>query len=153
MVTGGPAIVKIAMTTGKNLQDDRGRSGQPPVVVDETAIFPKCAEDIILGASFDNKRAVHRRKKKSLWSKLLKPVLGEYGARIPRAFELSASQMDAVTKLAIKKGGRGCKDPVMNRDYVGRDAAVIARGIGLDVPPPTRLFVGRGPKRPPLCLD
>jgi aldehyde dehydrogenase len=30
----------------------------------------------------------------------------------------------------------------MNRDYVGRDAAVIAKGIGLHVPPATRLLWG-----------
>jgi propionaldehyde dehydrogenase len=31
---------------------------------------------------------------------------------------------------------------MMNRDYVGRDAAVLAQGIGLTVPPATRLLWG-----------
>ena len=54
MVTGGPAIVKVAMTTGKTCKTIAAGPGNPPVVVDETALFPKCAEDIIFGASFDN---------------------------------------------------------------------------------------------------
>lgn len=68
----------------------------------------------------------------------------------PRAFELSVFQMDALTKLVIKEGGKGCQEPVMNRDYVGRDAAVIAKGIGLDVPPATRLLWGEVPNDHPF---
>src|SRR6185369_12865526 len=67
-----------------------------------------------------------------------------------RAFELSNSQLDALTKLVIKEGGKGCKDPVLNRDYVGRDAAVIAKGIGLDVPPSTRVLWAEVPNDHPL---
>jgi len=68
----------------------------------------------------------------------------------PRAFELSVSQMDALAKLVIKDGGQGGKDPVMNRDYVGRNAAVIAKGIGLAVPPATRLLWGEVPNDHPF---
>jgi acyl-CoA reductase-like NAD-dependent aldehyde dehydrogenase len=38
----------------------------------------------------------------------------------------------------------------MNHDYVGRDAAVIAMGIGLDVPAATRLLWGVVPNNHPL---
>ena len=38
----------------------------------------------------------------------------------------------------------------MNRDYVGHDAAVIAKGIGLDVPPPVRLLWADVPNAHPL---
>ena len=139
MVTGGPAIVKVAMTTGKTCKTIAAGPGNPPVVVDETAIFPKCVEDIVFGASFDN-NVLCIAEKEVIVVEAAKARFLECLRRDPRAFELSASQMDAVTKLVIKAGGRGCKDPVMNRDYVGRDAAVIAKGIGLDVPPPVRLL-------------
>ncbi|MCX5797841.1 MAG: aldehyde dehydrogenase EutE [Elusimicrobia bacterium] len=139
MVTGGPAIVKVAMTTGKTCKTIAAGPGNPPVVVDETALFPKCAEDIIFGASFDN-NVLCIAEKEVIVVEAAKARFLECMRRDPRAFELDSSQMDAVTKLVIKEGGRGCKDPVLNRDYVGRDAAVIAKGIGLDVPPATRLL-------------
>jgi hypothetical protein len=60
--------------------------------------------------------------------------------RDPRAFELNSTQADALTSVVIKEGGRGCKDPKLNRDFVGKDASVIARAIGLDVPAATRLL-------------
>src|SRR6185369_1083482 len=43
-------------------------------------------------------------------------------------------------------------EPAMNRDYVGRDAAFIARGIGLEVPPATRLLWGEVPNDHPLVM-
>jgi acyl-CoA reductase-like NAD-dependent aldehyde dehydrogenase len=139
MVTGGPAIVKVAMTTGKTCKTIAAGPGNPPVVVDETALFPKCAEDIIFGASFDN-NVLCIAEKEVIVVEAAKVRFLESMRADPRAFELSTSQLDALTKLVIKEGGKGCKDPVLNRDYVGRDAAVIARGIGLDVPPATRLL-------------
>jgi acyl-CoA reductase-like NAD-dependent aldehyde dehydrogenase len=67
-----------------------------------------------------------------------------------RAFELSTSQMDALTELVIMEGGEGCKVPVMNRGFVGRDAVILARGIGLEVPPATRLLWGEVASDHPL---
>jgi aldehyde dehydrogenase len=61
----------------------------------------------------------------------------------PRAFELSAGQMDALAGLVMKGA-------VMNRDYVGRDAALIARGIGLEVPSAVRLLWGEVPDDHPF---
>ena len=38
--------------------------------------------------------------------------------------------------------GAGCPHPVVNRDLVGRDAAVLAKAIGLDIPASTQLLFG-----------
>jgi len=51
-VTGGPAVVKAAMQTGKRVI--AAGPGNPPVVVDETACPTAAAAAIIEGASFDN---------------------------------------------------------------------------------------------------
>jgi propionaldehyde dehydrogenase len=151
MVTGGPAIVKVAMTTGKSCKTIAAGPGNPPVVVDETAIFPACVREIITGASFDNNVLCIAEKE----------IIVVEAARIrfmacmrndPRAFELSLSQMDALTALVIIQDTDGCTEPVMNRAYVGRDAVVIARGIGLEVPPATRLLWGEVPNDHPLVL-
>jgi acyl-CoA reductase-like NAD-dependent aldehyde dehydrogenase len=149
MVTGGPAIVRVAMTTGKTCKTIAAGPGNPPVVVDETAIFPKCAEDIIFGASFDNNVLCISEKEVIVVEAAMVRFL-EGMRQDPRAFELSVSQMDALAKLVIKDGGQGGKDPVMNRDYVGRNAAVIAKGIGLAVPPATRLLWGEVPNDHPF---
>ncbi|MBI3553973.1 MAG: aldehyde dehydrogenase EutE [Elusimicrobia bacterium] len=139
MVTGGPAIVKVAMTVGKTCKTIAAGPGNPPAVVDETAQFPKCASDIIFGASFDNNVLCTAEKEVIVTRAARERFLAAMRAD-SRAFELSASQVDQVVKLVIKEGGKGCKDPVLNRDFVGKDAAVIAKGIGLQVPASTRLL-------------
>ena len=139
MVTDGPAIVKVAMTVGKTCKTIAAGPGNPPVVVDETANFPKCAEDVIFGASFDN-NVLCTAEKEVIVTEAAKARFLTAMRADRRAFELSPAQVDQVTKLVIKEGGRGCKDPVLNRDFVGKDAAVIARGIGLTVPEGTRLL-------------
>lgn len=52
VATGGPAIVKKIMSTGKKAIG--AGAGNPPVVVDETADIEKAAIDIVNGCSFDN---------------------------------------------------------------------------------------------------
>lgn len=149
LVTGGPAIVRLAMTTGKVCKTIAAGPGNPPVVVDETAIFPQCAKDIIFGASFDNNLLCIAEKEVIVVAaakvRFLESMRGD-----PRAFELSVAQMDALAKLVILAGGDGGKGPVMNRDYVGRDAAVIAQGIGVQVPSATRLLWGEVPNDHPF---
>lgn len=149
LVTGGPAIVKVAMTTGKVCKTIAAGPGNPPVVVDETAIFPQCAEAIIFGASFDN-NLLCIAEKEVIVVEAAKARFLESMRKDGRAFELSGAQMDALTTLVIQREGTGCRDPVLNRDYVGRDAAVLARGIGLEVPAATRLLWGEVPNEHPL---
>ncbi len=149
MVTGGPAIVKVAMTVGKTCKTIAAGPGNPPAVVDETAVFPKCASDIIFGASFDNNVLCTAEKEVIVTSAARERFLDAM-RKDPRAFELTGSQLDAVTKLVIQEGGRGCKDPRLNRDYVGKDAAVIAQGIGLKIPDAARLLWAEVPNDHPL---
>lgn len=149
MVTGGPSIVKVAMTTGKTCKTIAAGPGNPPVVVDETAIFPKCVEDIIFGASFDN-NVLCIAEKEVIVVEAARIRFSETMRKDPRTFELTVSQMDDLARLVIIKGGKGCADPVMNREYIGRDAAIIAKGIGLNVPPAIRLLWGEVPNDHPF---
>src|SRR5439155_14718195 len=52
VVTGGPAVVRAAMNSGKRAI--AAGPGNPPAVVDETAHVEKAARDIVTGASMDN---------------------------------------------------------------------------------------------------
>ncbi len=139
MVTGGPAIVKVAMTVGKTCKTIAAGPGNPPVVVDETANFPQCASDVIFGASFDN-NVLCTAEKEVIVTAAARERFLDAMRQDPRAYELNAGQTDQLVNLVIKVGGRGCKDPVLNRDYVGKDAAVLAKGIGLSIPPEARLL-------------
>jgi len=139
LVTGGPAIVNVAMTIGKACKTIAAGPGNPPVVVDETAKLPKAAQDVISGASFDNGVLCTAEKEvivvEAAKARFLEAMRGD-----PRAFELNPSQMEALTKEAIVEGGVGCKEPRLNRKFVGKDAAVIAGMMGIQVPSETRLL-------------
>ena len=52
VVTGGPAVVRAAMASGKKAIC--AGPGNPPCVVDETADIVKAGRDIVAGSSFDH---------------------------------------------------------------------------------------------------
>lgn len=140
-VTGGPAVVAAAMKTGKRAVC--AGPGNPPVVVDETADLDHAARSIIQGASYDNNLLCIGEKEvfvvASVADKLMEAL------RRAGAVQLNASQVEALAKKAFvfpQGKGAGCPHPVVNRDLVGRDAAVLAKAIGLDVPASTQLLFG-----------
>jgi aldehyde dehydrogenase len=140
-VTGGPAVVAAAMKTGKRAVC--AGPGNPPVVVDETADLDHAARSIIQGASYDNNLLCIGEKEvfvvASVADKLLEAL------RKAGAVQLDAKQVEALAEKAFvfpQGKGAGCPHPVVNRDLVGRDAAVLAKAIGLDVPASTQLLFG-----------
>ncbi|MEW6039991.1 MAG: aldehyde dehydrogenase family protein [Elusimicrobiota bacterium] len=147
LVTGGPAIVKIAMSAGK--KTIAAGPGNPPVVVDETAVFPKCAYDIVDGAAFDNGILCTAEKEVLVVEKAADNLINSM-RQVPGAYELTSQQLDELAKVVIKAGGVGCKEPVLNRDYVGRNANVLAGAIGLNLPESVRLLWGVVPNNHPF---
>ena len=140
-VTGGPAVVAAAMKTGKRAVC--AGPGNPPVVVDETADLDLAAKSIIQGASYDNNLLCIGEKEVFV----VEAVADKLIAALNRAgaVQLNAQQIEALAEKAFvfpQGKGAGCPHPVVNRDLVGRDAAVLAKSIGLDVPPTTQLLFG-----------
>jgi propionaldehyde dehydrogenase len=139
LVTGGPGVVSAAMASSKKVI--AAGPGNPPVVVDETADIPKAAQDIIDGASFDNNIVCIAEKEVFVVESVadvLKRAMLERGC-----YELSPYQIESLAKVAIKtEEGVGCATRIMNRELVGRDAALLARAIGLEIDPATRLLIG-----------
>lgn len=133
IVTGGPGIVKVAMTIGKPCKIIAAGPGNPPVIVDETALLPQAAGDIISGAGFDNCVLCTGEKEvfvvEAIWDRFIDAMRKD-----ERGFELTREQMDELAKIVIKAGGRGCKEPVLNRDFVGKNASVLAKAIGINIP-------------------
>lgn len=140
-VTGGPAVVAAAMKTGKRAVC--AGPGNPPVVVDETADLDRAARSIIQGASYDNNLLCIGEKEvfvvDSVADKLMEAL------RNAGAVQLDANQIEALAEKAFvfpEGKGAGCAHASVNRDLVGRDAAVLAKTIGLNVPPATQLLFG-----------
>jgi len=137
VVTGGPGVVKAAMGSGKKAIC--AGPGNPPCVVDPTADLSKAARDIVAGAGFDN-NVVCICEKEVLAVDRIADALKSEMAR-SGAFELKGAQIEAVARLAIPspKGPRAESAP--NRDYVGKDAAFIARAAGIEVPGDTKILL------------
>ncbi|OGR76176.1 MAG: hypothetical protein A2X32_02805 [Elusimicrobia bacterium GWC2_64_44] len=146
IVTGGPAIVKVAMTAGKPCKTIAAGPGNPPVVVDETAVFPDCAREIIYGCGFDN-NVLCIAEKEVIVTEAAKSRFLEAMRSDPRAYELSGSQMDGLTKLIILEPG---PEPKINRDFIGKNPSVIARAIGLSLSDDIRVLWAEVPNDHPL---
>ena len=57
------------------------------------------------------------------------------------AYELNRSQIDAVTRLVITDPGRPGHEGDRNKEFVGKNASVIAGAIGVEVPEDTRILL------------
>jgi acyl-CoA reductase-like NAD-dependent aldehyde dehydrogenase len=146
VVTGGPAVVKTAMNSSKKVI--AAGPGNPPVVVDETANITKAAKDIVDGASFDNNVICICEKEvlvvESVADKL-KEEMKKNGAH-----ELTGDQITKITQLVISEPGGPGHEGAANKNFVGKNADFIAKGIGLDVPASTRLLICEVDKNHPL---
>ena len=137
VVTGGPAVVKAAMNSGKKVI--AAGPGNPPCVVDETADLVKAGRDIVNGAGFDNNIVCICEKEILAVSQIadkLKEEMIKNGA-----YELKSEQIEKVTKLVIADPGKLGHEGASNKEYVGKDASVIARDIGLDISDQTKILL------------
>lgn len=138
-VTGGPAVARAAMANSKRAIV--AGPGNPPVVVDETADLDRAARCIIQGASYDNNLLCIAEKEvfvvAAVFDALLKAMERAGAAR------LNAGEVDKLTRVAIAQVGEGAhKHDAPAKEYLGQDAAVLARGIGKSVPAQTELLFG-----------
>lgn len=139
-VTGGPGVVKAAMASGKRAVC--AGPGNPPVLVDGTSCLTNAAKCVVYGASYDNNLLCIGEKEVYV----LEPFFDKFMAALEKngAYRLSASQVEALEKAAFvfpPGQGAGCPHPVVNRDLVGRDPAVLAKAAGVTIPPGTQLLV------------
>lgn len=139
LVTGGPAVVRAAMSAEKRVI--AAGPGNPPVVIDETADPETAVDSIIKGASFDNGILCTSEKEVLMTDSCADAIIKRMRSN-SGAYELTSNQMDELASMVIKKGGIGCKDPVLNRDYVGKNASVVAKAIGLNIDDNIRLLWG-----------
>jgi len=137
VVTGGPAVVRAAMASGKKAIC--AGPGNPPCVVDGTADLAKAGRDIVAGASFDHNVVCICEKEVLAVAGIADRLKDEM--RKAGAFELAGAQAEAVTRLVIAEPGGPGREGAANKSYVGKSAAVIARAAGFDVPAGTKLLL------------
>jgi propionaldehyde dehydrogenase len=133
-ITGGEPVVRAAMKTGKKVI--AAGPGNPPVIVDDTAIIERAAKDIVDGASFDNNVLCVAEKEvfafDCIADSLIKAMIRN------GAFLVRGGDIDKVLALTlIQKDDRY----VINRKYVGRDAAMILRDAGVSFSGDPRLVI------------
>jgi propionaldehyde dehydrogenase len=146
VVTGGPGVVKEAMTSGKRAIC--AGPGNPPVVVDETANIEKAGRDIVNGASFDNNVICVDEKEvfvvESVADRLLK-VMSQNGAVV-----LTKPQTQALEKVIFEEVRGPRKPGKISRKWIGKNASDILAQIGMRVPDSVRLVVIDVPVDHPL---
>ena len=128
VVTGGPAVVKVAMSTGKKCI--AAGPGNPPVIVDETARLDRAARDIIRGSSLDNNIVCVVEKEIIAVDAIadrLKQELVRQGA-----YYVRDSLVGRITDLVIDGDHP-------NKRFVGKNVNVILREVGVSLPDEVRI--------------
>ena len=131
VVTGGPAVVQAAMNSGKKVI--AAGPGNPPVVVDETADLDQAARGIIDGASLDNNIVCIAEKEIIVVEAVADALIAKLKAF--GAYQLTPYQVRQIEPIVIDG-----KYP--NKKFVGKNANVILKEIGVNVGDDVRLIFG-----------
>jgi aldehyde dehydrogenase len=138
-VTGGPAVARAALKCGKRAVV--AGPGNPPVVVDETADLDRAARSIIQGGGYDNNLLCIGEKEVFV----VAPVFDKMMAAMERAgaVRLNDREIDRLTSAAIVEVGEGDdRHDAPAKDFLGQDAAVLAKAAGRSVSDKTEIVFG-----------
>lgn len=120
VVTGGPGVVKQAMSSGKKVI--AAGPGNPPAVVDETADLGRAARGIIKGASIDNNIICTAEKEVVAVDSIADDLIRQ----------LTAGPVVLLNDRQVRDLERVVLDgDHTNKDFVGKNAGVIGAQIGL----------------------
>jgi acyl-CoA reductase-like NAD-dependent aldehyde dehydrogenase len=133
VVTGGPAVVKAAMNSGKKTIG--AGPGNPPAVVDETANLERAADAIVRGASIDNNIICTAEKEIIAVESIADALIKELQRKA--VLLLNDRQVRELEKVILEGDHT-------NKKFVGKNAAVIAEQIGIR---------GQGPELRLLLCD
>jgi len=142
-VTGGEAVVSVAMRTGKKVI--AAGPGNPPVIVDDTADIKKAAKDIVDGASFDNNVVCIAEKEVFAYANIIDELVAQMQQN--GAYLVSGADIDKIVNTVLVKQN---DQYVINRKYVGRNAGVILKDSGVSYTGDPRLVIARVDKNHPF---
>lgn len=144
-ITGGEAVVQVAMKTGKKVI--AAGPGNPPVIVDETADIAAAGRDIVDGASFDNNIMCICEKEVFAVSQITDRLMDEMVKH--GAWRISGQDIERVMAITLKPQGN---KHVVNRQYVGKNAADILRDAGVAFQGNPRLIIAGVSDNHPFVL-
>jgi acyl-CoA reductase-like NAD-dependent aldehyde dehydrogenase len=148
-VTGGAAVVRAAMASGKRAIC--AGPGNPPVVVDETADLDQAGRDIVRGASFDNNIICTDEKEVFAVDEIadeLKLVMCRHGAH-----EIDAAGYRRLRQSIFTDAPQPGSHGAMNIDLIGKNASVLLREVGIDAGDQVRLVLVEVDRDDPLVLS
>jgi aldehyde dehydrogenase len=151
-VTGGPAVVKAAMQVGKRAIC--AGPGNPPVLVDDTASMQRAARAIIQGAAYDNNLLCIGEKEVFALDTIADQLMSEMEKN--GAVRLNSAQLERLTAAAFifKEGqGGGCAEPVVNKEFIGKDPSVLAKAAGVNIPDKTQLLFAETQSDHPFVIE
>lgn len=140
VVTGGGAVVKAAMASGKRVIG--AGPGNPPVLVDETVDLAYAAEKVIEGASYDNNIICIDEKVLLVVADVADQLKREMKKR--NVVEVSGNDLRRLEKVLFTA------DNHVNRDFIGKNASVILDAIGIKVGDEVRLVLAEVDEKHPL---
>lgn len=144
-VTGGAAVVRAAMRSGKRAVC--AGPGNPPVVVDETADLEQAGRDIVIGGSFDNNIVCTTEKETiavdGIVDELIQ-VMTHHGA-----VKLNSWQFNRLWQAVTVKDRGPRKHADMNKAFIGKNASVLLAEIGISAGPEVRQIVVEVPEDHP----
>lgn len=146
VVTGGAAVVRAAMTSGKRAIC--AGPGNPPVVVDESADLDQAGRDIVFGASMDNNIICVDEKEvfavSSIADRLIASMCAHDGVLIPQ------ERLPQLERAVFTSQNGPGKAGVVDKDLIGKNAAEILQRIGMPADATVRLAVVEVPFDHPL---
>jgi acyl-CoA reductase-like NAD-dependent aldehyde dehydrogenase len=148
-VTGGSGVVQAAMKSGKRAIC--AGPGNPPVVVDETADLEQAGKGIVRGASFDNNIVCIDEKETFAVASIadeLKRQIVAHGA-----YEIDAGQVERLVKVLFTQVPPPGKPGPMNKEFIGKNASVLLKQIGISVGDEVRLVLAEVPRDHPLVVS
>ena len=144
-ITGGEAVVAVAMRTGKKAV--AAGPGNPPVIVDDTADIEKAGKDIVNGASFDNNVLCIAEKEVFVFGNVADQLMS--AMERCGAYRVSGADIDKIVQtVLIPKDGKH----VINRKYVGRNPEVILRDSGVSFTGNPRLIIAEVDRTHPFVM-
>ncbi len=128
-VTGGIDVVRQAMKSGKRAVC--AGPGNPPVVVDETADIEQAGRDVVIGGSFDNNLVCVTEKTCIVVERVandLVEAMTRHGGYL-----ITSWQLKRLMKSIFQEDRGPGKPGVMNKDFIGQNASVLLKEIGINV--------------------
>lgn len=136
--TGGMPMVRSLLKSGKKVVG--AGAGNPPVIVDESADIKRAAQQIYMGASFDNNLLCLAEKEAFVLESVATDLV--YNMIQEGAFLLNDSQLEQIMNLVLTydETPKG-REYHVSKDWVGKDAGKMLEAIGIQGKRDCRLII------------